>query len=187
MKRLLITAIIVALACPAVVIASHHKRRRPTNSAPLVGQATVNGRVVHGTHAVRAKVMIHPRGHHGPQHHPAVSSGGLFSAHLNPGTYVVSASRRGAGRGRISFHVERGQNLNVVVALYHHHRGRYCYHPHQRHSLGVRHHTTSHMTSNPKTNAKQNNSGTSSSAPHPASVAPANNSANNAGRIAPVQ
>lgn len=136
MKRLISGIAVIALICPAMAFASHHKKRA---AQPQSGsQPNLLGKVVHGSRPVSAKVSVHMQGHN-TRHHPSVSSAGEFRMHLPPGTYSVSAKRHGAGNGHILVHLDQGQTLNVTVPIYHHHRS---VHYHQAHHLGVMHHVT---------------------------------------------
>ena len=85
MKTLIIASIVIALICPTVVMAAHKKSHK--TSTPQTTSPNLNGRVVHGSHALRAKVSVRA---HGSRHtmHPSVTSGGQFTMHLKPGTYT---------------------------------------------------------------------------------------------------
>lgn len=139
MKNLIIASIMLALICPAIVMAGHKKSHRAP--APANSQPNVLGKVMHGTRAVRAKVSIRA---HGSRHtmHPSVTSAGQFKMHLKPGTYTVWAKRRGAGKGHVAFHIDQGQTMNVTVPIFK--RGHV--HAHQVHHLGVVHRTVPQTT-----------------------------------------
>ena len=134
MKTLIIASIVIALICPAVVMAAHKKSHK--TSTPQTTSPNLNGKVVHGSHALRAKVSVRA---HGSRHtmHPSVTSGGQFTMHLKPGTYTVWAKRRGAGKGHVAFHLDQGQTMNVTVPIFKHGHA----HAHQLHRLGVVHRT----------------------------------------------
>src|SRR5690242_6812981 len=114
MKKLIITTIVIALVSPAVVLAAHKKHKAPAQHS--TAQPNLLGRVVHGTHAMRAKVSVRA---HGSRHtsHPSVTSAGQFTMHLKPGTYTVWPKRRGAGKGHVAFHIDQGQTMNVTVPI----------------------------------------------------------------------
>jgi hypothetical protein len=134
MKSIITIAIVAALLCPTMLLASHHKKNSSSSAQPASHQPNLHGRVTHGAHSVHATVTVTARGHHRGAH-PRVTSSGQFSMHLKPGVYTAWAKRRGAGKGHVSFSINQGQTMNIVVPLIHHHR----MHAHQVHHLGVAH------------------------------------------------
>ncbi|HTL28715.1 MAG TPA: hypothetical protein VL282_05835 [Tepidisphaeraceae bacterium] len=134
MKRNLIVAALILAISPAVVLAAHHKKHTSSSSS-TPSQPNLYGKVVHGAQGVRAKLTVHPQGHHSWHSHPNVSSGGDFNIHLKPGTYTLYAKRRGAGKGHVTLHMDALQRSNVIIPLIHHH----VIHVHQTHCLGVAH------------------------------------------------
>jgi hypothetical protein len=152
MILLLILVAVIAVPTPASAAVRKRRARGPAGTTN-VGKGKIVGHVVDakGHPLSRARLHIHRLRRAGV--HPRLRAGGMFGTRaLAPGTYVVNAANRGAGRGKSVAMVVAGRATSVTVRV-HKRRG---HHAHQKHALGTLGKSiTKHSKPAPASTAKQ--------------------------------